>query len=354
MTLKIHITPFWLAFIFLIACAGGLMLAFGGGRGNSAEILPSASEQWMKEIQELGAREAYKKMIEESAALTPQEQHINAHVFGGALFDVEGEGGLSVCDETFSFGCFHEFLGRAIASLGPSSIERLNEQCFDDLVLSPLSCQHGIGHGALAFAGYEDDGLHYALAVCRDLPYADPIGGCYGGAFMEYNMRTMLGADSTFRAPPEDGDLVAECAGLDREYKRACVYWVPQWWNAVLQSRIVSLDENFIRMGEFCSDKRIRDDRRDCFEGIGNITPPAVNFSARESARLCDLTSKKPEERLFCRSTAANSLYTGGAGKVGDALGVCGGLEGAHYAYCAAYARNEANAVERWSVPDSF
>lgn len=346
--------PLLLASFFLSVAAGSLLFAFLGERERRPDPLPQANERWKKEIHELGARDAYKKMIEESATLTPQEQHINAHIFGGALYDTQGENGLSVCDQTFSFGCFHEFLGRAIASLGPSSIERLNEHCFDDLVISPLSCQHGIGHGALAFAGYEEDGLHYALPVCRDLPYADPIGGCYGGAFMEYNMRTMLGAESTFRAPPQGGDLVAECASLDPEYRSACVYWAPQWWNAVLQSRVVSLDESFVRMGELCSDERILTERRDCFEGIGNITPPTADFSAQKSARLCDLTSRNAEERLFCRSTAANSLYTGGAGKIGDALGVCAGLEGAHYSYCAAYARNEANAVERPSVPGSL
>lgn len=342
--------------LLVTAVIGGLTVIWWRSGHAVRPIVRSLGEQeahWAERIRDIGGKQAYAEFARDVDALSPAKQHESAHAFGAALFAVEDTSGLPVCDARFSYGCFHEFLGRAIAAHGLATVKSLNQGCVDSLVESPLSCQHGIGHGIIAFLGYDDTALRKSLDECRALPYNDPIGGCYGGVFMEYNMQTMLGTEARIRQPSKPADMYEPCASLPEAYKVSCVFWQPQWWHSgVFQGE--ATDEVFAKLGENCrgmiaSDKDLL---RTCFEGIGNIVPPAAQFDGKRAAELCDATSPRAIERLYCRSLAANSLGGGGAGKVGDGAAVCSGLTKDSYAYCMAYAKNIGNILEAQTPPD--
>jgi hypothetical protein len=292
------------------------------------------------------------------ATATPQDQHVGAHDFGAALYATEGTKGLSVCDSQFSFGCFHEFLGRAIADLGLSSAEALNEACFKALTVSPLSCQHGIGHGVLAYLGYDDAAFQKSLVVCRDLPHNDPIGGCYGGVFMEYNLQTMLGTEGRLR-PVVEGNVLAPCDSVDAMYGQACVFWQPQWWNITLKNnpaengKAMEQRAIFAEMGKRCARFSTSELIRACYEGIGNIMGPEADFDPLKSKTFCELVSNNSLYQLYCKSLAANSLTTGGSGKSVSGAPVCGGLVEEEREYCMAYAENRANILIKGTPPDA-
>lgn len=290
-------------------------------------------------IERLGASRAYDALAKEIAHQPQDLQHTAAHEFGAALYAAEGVNGLSICDARFSYGCFHEFLGRAIADLGIGSVPALNKRCFDDLGSKGLSCQHGIGHGIQAYMGYEEKNLIEALDTCRDLPGADPIGGCFGGAFMEYNFQTMLGDQALVRA--STSDMTEPCSTLAPVYKKACFFWQPQWWY-VLLTKVGNEEPTFKQLGELCSSVPTEHTRA-CFEGIGNITAEAADFSGERSARLCELVSTDSTNQLFCISIAANSLGAGGGNPSERGEQACSGLEEEARNYCMAYARNEGN-----------
>lgn len=339
----------FLSIVFLIAVLASFLTYRNAAQVEKTPISinpAQAEKDWTERIEKLGGKAAYAALADEIEGLSPASQHEMAHAFGAALFAVEDTRGLSVCDGRFSYGCFHEFLGRAISYHGLSVVGKLNQGCIDTLVESPLSCQHGIGHGILASLGYDDDSLEKALDECADLPYNDPIGGCYGGAFMEYNVQTMLGTEAHIRRPNSHKEIFEPCASLPDEYQIACAFWQPQWWHTAILNGAGSV-EAFERLGEYCRDMTPTDQlRRTCFEGIGNITPPAADFDAAKAAKLCDATSDNARDRLYCRSLAANSLGGGGAGKKGDGRAVCADLIGEAYNYCTAYARNAANIAE--------
>ena len=318
------------------------------------------TEYWKGRIADVGGKEAYTEFSNwiEHDAIDQDQVHTLAHIFGGALYRTEGVGGLSVCDARFTYGCLHEFLGEAIAEHGLPIVPQLNEECVHARVESPLSCQHGIGHGLTAALGYDENAFKQALSVCRELPYSDPIGGCYGGVFMEYNVRTILsvrGEDAPVR-PLSNGNYFETCDALSGDFLRPCFFWQPQWWHQLLRVKGES-DEDiiFVRLGELCSKATAAPElSRACFEGIGNITAPAAGFDANRAAALCDLTSSDRSSQLFCRSIAANSLYEGGAGLRGDGEAVCHGLSEDDLTYCEAYARNEANVLKTLPRPETL
>ena len=301
-------------------------------------------EYWKTAIEEKGADAAYKTFSKSVANLSYAQQHVQAHVFGGVLYATLGTDGLAVCDSQFSFGCFHEFLGRAIADLGVVSVPELNQACIDSLGSNALSCQHGIGHGVQSYFGYDREHLEESLAVCSDLPFSDPIGGCYGGAFMEYNVRTMLADQATAR---EFGTSELDpCDSLERpEYTRACIYWQPQWWHAALFSSGLT-EREYIIMGSYC-DAFAEDNevlQRSCYEGIGNITAFAAGFDPERAKVLCDVTSRDPIKQLFCRSIVANHLGIDVSIEIGERM--CNDYAEKTKEYCLAYARNEANIAQ--------
>lgn len=305
-------------------------------------------DYWKSRIADIGPTPAYEEFALSVATATPESQHDGAHLFGGALFEARGVEGLSTCDARFSYGCFHEFLGRAIAELGLSSVPLLNEKCQSALIASPLSCQHGIGHGVLAALGYDENSIRQALTMCRDLPHNDPIGGCYGGAFMEYNMRTMLGKEGKLRIVLSN--MQEPCDRLPETFKLACTYWQVQWWHQVMKEKGETEEAIFPAMGKLC-DAVPLSLQKTCYEGMGNITPPAADFDAARSKELCELSSVNLKSQLFCKSFAANSLSLGGAGKVGDGKAICEGLSDAHRTFCESYAKNEANLLNVLDVP---
>ncbi len=337
----------------VVAGSAGLWWRMGHANRPNAGSLGEQEALWTERIGDIGGKKAYAQFAQDVADLSPAKQHEGAHAFGAALFSIEDTDGLSVCDARFSYGCFHEFLGRAIASHGLAIVKELNQGCVDSLVESPLSCQHGIGHGIIAFLGYDDTALRKSLDECKALPYNDPIGGCYGGVFMEYNMQTMLGTEARIRQPSTPQEMYEPCASLPEAFKSSCVFWQPQWWHSgVFQGE--ATDEVFAKLGENCRGMTRGDASlvRTCFEGIGNIVPPAAGFDGKRAAELCDATSPHAIERLYCRSLAANSLGGGGAGKVGDGAAVCSGLTKDSYAYCMAYAKNIGNILEAQTPPD--
>src|SRR3989344_1322501 len=300
---------------------------------------------WHSRIIAVGGGSAYTEFGTAVAPLSVQDQHTAAHAFGGALFDVEGEKGLSVCDSNFNFGCYHEFLGRSISTLGLSVVTSLNQGCVDVLGKQSLSCQHGIGHGVLSYLGYTKEALLKGLEQCESLPFNDPIGGCYGGLFMEYNLQTMLRFEGRIR--PQGENPHEPCDELDAKYRRACYYWQAQWWAQTFKP--IDRETVFAQMGEWCL--AAGQNIRDCFEGIGNITSSESGFNPAVARTLCQVTSGNARYQLYCKSVAANSLGVVGGGKKGDGVAICQDLDAENYEYCAAYAQNRFNTLVPGILP---
>lgn len=176
-----------------------------------------------------------------------------------------------------------------------------------------------------------------ALDLCETLPETDPLTGCYGGVFMEYNLRTMLGDDGEVRSSEEG--LFSPCDSLNDVFVPACVSRLPQWWGEGLLQGDKTVS-SFERIGELC---RIFGDvnknvLQACFQGIGMYLPHELNYDLGRVGEFCTAASHTTEEDLWCRSTAASAAVLGSAVSLSKSLELCAFFVGEAYKYCIKHA----------------
>lgn len=139
--------------------------------------------------------------------------HDVAHFIGGLIYKEQGLKGLSVCDTTFAFGCYHGFTEGAFAK----SLDPLLQVAIACEALGPVSsgpwssCIHGIGHGVASY--YNSTDLEPALATCNTLGPGATF--CHDGVFMEF----AISAPVSFydRARP-----LSPCDTVPLAYQVAC------------------------------------------------------------------------------------------------------------------------------------
>ena len=284
---------------------------------------------WEGRISEVGKVAAYEEFAESIADLTTGK-HIQAHVFGGALYDKEGFEGFTACDSRFLYGCMHEFIGRSILETGIQAASKLNDLCVSELGERAHFCQHGIGHGLVSYFGYTENNLKEALEVCSKISGTERIGACFGGIFMEYNLQNMLGDEGQVRVSES---YLEPCNNLSKKFLASCIYWQSQWWRNGPLSSFGSDEEVFKEMGKYCYE--ITDERRlidICFQGVGNIIAPGVDFDTALSVRMCEAATVSGHDSALCRAAAAKRTVDGVDAKT--ALEICTGLPESYYKDC--------------------
>ena len=248
----------------------------------------------------------YKEFLEKYSGASHDIQHVMAHMMGGILYENLGERGIAVCDNSFSSGCYHELLGRAVAHDGTENAQKLNDACKSTAGNGAIDCQHGIGHGLLSHVGYDIEDLQDTLNICNSLSNHSPIWGCAGGAFMEYNMRTVLSVGSKVGLRPFDkSNPHYPCRDLDGESQPACYFWQTQWWPEFLFG---SPKRVFTVMGEWCREVESFATLSACFKGLGQHSGQLVGYDPQRSKELCLASSTNSDEQLMCLREAVN-LY---------------------------------------------
>lgn len=268
-------------------------------RINGEVNIEKEREYWEQRISKIGAEEANIEFSESMKGLSANQQHSGAHSFGGALYDMGGDV-FSICDSQFAYGCLHEFVTDSVIEEGFESIAVLNQGCLEKPGRESGFCQHGIGHGIAAILGYELKDLKKALVFCyENLPNGE-LSGCYGGVFMEYNLRTVLSGDVENR--PVLDNTIDPCDKLGERFQPACAFWATQWWlQAIYKGE--ATEDTFSGMGNNCRAIDINQDVRDaCFAGVGNFSGIESDFNLTRAKELCAAATMSDRESLFCSS----------------------------------------------------
>ena len=260
-------------------------------------------QTWYGKIEAVGGKEAYQEFTKVTEKKSINDSHTDAHLFGEALYKIEGINAVSVCDNKFSYGCYHSFLGSAIYSEGLEIVAELNNQCFSNLGSDGLACQHGIGHGILSSVGYDEKSLYQSLDVCNNLSVKDPIGGCFGGVFMEYNFQTMLLDQAKVRGFNKD-DPYFPCFTVKEEYRPACFYNQGQWW---LSSIPKNTEERIKSISSLCHELPNLDLKTQCYKGFGVNLASFIDYDLEKAKQICGLIQSRSEE-IICRSGVAISF----------------------------------------------
>lgn len=315
--------------IALVVCLMAVLTVFVVWDHGRSRYDPSASYQdkiayWIARIHTVGDKRAYEEMVGAQEGLTTGVEHVEAHIFGTALYRAEGIKGVAVCDDRFAYACFHQLIADAITDLGTESLDEIIEVC-----KGISGCRHGIGHGVLAAIGYSFDDLQKALSICTTLPNEVHVQGCYGGVFMEYNIRRHLG--SGYERPIGE-DWFDPCEQVSKSARRVCYFWQPTWWRYKLSSADHSLSPSALgRMGTRCRTVRNKDLNDACFEGIG-VSALNAGRTTNDGISACGHVGEDIREQALCRTSVARYIALVHGTEQGRSL--CLGLAGAYQESC--------------------
>ncbi len=252
-------------------------------------------------ISEQTAPVAYTTVKQAIADIPQQQQHLSAHLFGESLYRVLGVEGVSVCDDSYGFGCYHGFFGTAIAAGGPETLVRFDKMCVEKFGLMGLGCPHGIGHGLGEY--YGPGRLSEQLAVCGQLSWQGERFGCSGGVFMEYNYPTMVtGAKAlTTTRTFTPSEPYAPCTGVDSRFAKSCYLELAAWYYDALAADMPKIDA-------LCSGIPESGNKRECYRGLGLALVPHVQYDLNKAISACNTISAAISRR-WCYAGASWSFF---------------------------------------------
>lgn len=284
-------------------------LRHGGRESRRSVPLPPALPRergvgvsyWKEKIQDVGPGGAYEVLVSFLSAdgFTPQEQHLVAHMFGAAAYQIAGVNSLLFCDDQFSYGCQHEVVAHAISDYSIAFADELNEVCASKGGIAGEVCQHGLGHGILEYFGDDGRGLNAALDLCTSLGNLGSLNGCYGGVFMEYNLGNLVDSQPVYRIPHRDG-LSYPCAVVSENTQPACFARLPQWW--ILAVYDGPPGESSSVLGEWCRKEAPSDQLLNaCAFGLGR----AFSNDLANAKRICASIFREGDNLDWCPAGAA-------------------------------------------------
>lgn len=258
-------------------------------------------ERWSQRIREAGAEESYKEFKQLYANSNFGTQHTAAHIFGPILYETVGIRGITICDSSFSFGCYHGFFGAALSDKGLSIVTDLDKACVEKYGPYGTGCQHGIGHGLLEYMGYGN--LVKALEACKLTTQKNLLHGCTSGVFMENNVPLTLG-DQTARTETRKlnpNNPYEPCTDIPERFRESCYYELGQWWDKVYE-------KDYGTLGRLCGNIEKEAYREDCYLGVGNVVAPSTLYNIAQAIDLCE-KMPDPEGKLICRAGASWSFF---------------------------------------------
>ncbi len=238
---------------------------------------------------------------------------------------------MTVCDSSLLYGCYHQVVTRVLLDQGSASTERLIAQCpHNNEGAIAIGCEHGIGHGLLAYFGYSLEGLRSAIAHCPASSAhtrRDEFFGCVQGIFMEFNFNTML------PKPPRVFDFehpLAPCSEVPKSAQLICIFMNAHWWEATVP--ITAPRSSLADLGEICSaNTRTNVEQYACYGGLGYGAPDIGNFNPGSISTLCTSASSDARNQAACLSCAAYTM----AGIDSTTLPtICAPLTGSAYEQC--------------------
>lgn len=266
-------------------------------------------EYWLQKLASNDPHKVYEEFKKRNAQAPLDRQHLATHVFGETLFEELGSDGVSICDSTFSFGCFHGFFTYAVSEEGIAIVPEFNASCVEAFTSLGTGCLHGIGHGIMDYFG--PGNVNAALETCeKDTTQVVPLIGCTSGVFMEYHSPVVISEDSARLDPrPFDSANPYEpCEDVPERFRTSCYFELGFWWYQVLGA-------DYEYMGDLCRQTSNDEARKHCFLGVGSIATQVIQAQTIKNDVLKTLRQNcsaagEGNDRQLCLSGASWLLYT--------------------------------------------
>lgn len=270
----------------------------------SGQSIFSERNRFSKLMDEVGVEEAYIEFKNQYQNKNFGVQHTMSHVVGELIYEKNGLEGMSFCDSTFAFGCYHSFYSLALADKGLSIIETADKYCIDKFGPLGTGCQHGIGHGLMGYYGPEK--LELALDACGKTTQVKKLFGCTSGVFMEYNVPIVISPNNAETVPRvlDKNNPYSPCPSVKEQYQESCYYEMPQWWE-----KGNAYNKDYKKIGELCEGLNSPAKREACFLGVGNVSAPSSNYVVADTVSKCEQMPTR-ESETTCRSGASWSFFS--------------------------------------------
>ena len=222
------------------------------------------------------------------------DAHELAHIVGNVAYRERGFDGITVCDSTFAFGCFHGVTEEMLVTEGDSVIGKIEGRCIalfpPDVTQDYTGCIHGTGHGLLTWEALD---INRALARC-DTFSQQYRSYCYDGVFMEY----------AFAMPNQQIDENNPwelCLQLPQEYHFNCArYRGPTF--------LAEFEFDFARAARACLATQSTILSNTCIESMGYQIAQITKSDERKARELCSLLPEAGSRNL-CLAAVATELH---------------------------------------------
>lgn len=214
--------------------------------------------------------EAYADFKELYKDSDPNRVHDLAHLVGYLIYEKEGLKGEKICDATFTWGCYHGFIGAAYVKEGKKIFSFSENFCFNLSERNETekeACIHGVGHGLLAIRKYTPSSLELALKDCDNFTKYIYKQSCRAGAFMEYFARSVYKQGNNQTIPPELSydQKVNPCANLSNKDQNLCYFELAKVWEKTERES----EKTYV---SWCMEFS-KDAREQCLNGISHGIP---------------------------------------------------------------------------------
>lgn len=344
-----------LIFEVLLAVLIGLLLyEYKNSRNYRSELNYIASanfqssdevENYFKELAlDKGALYAFEVL--KVAGLPPfADTHVLGHTVGNVLYKEKGVEGMKDCTEDFRNACSHSIVVGFFVEKGIDSLPEISQVCRG----APggkgayAMCFHGLGHGILAFTGYD---FENTMSLCRRTGSEEfgftESAECVGGAMMEM-VAGVHDKDAWERARKiyfkEDDPLYPCNQGfVPSNGKHNCfLYLTPHLWEAAGIENIEEAgDVEISRSIKFCGllNGDHEEFRNSCYAGFGKeFVVLSRGHDIRDIGSLNEESLKKvikwcrlaedPNGIRICFLESVNALYWGGENKPDAVIKFC-------------------------------
>ncbi len=278
-----------------------------------------------------GAKYAFE--ILKTAPLPPNtDLHLLGHVVGDVLYKQKGAEGIQICTQDFRNACSHSIVVGLFSDKGESALTDIEKACqkAPGGLGAYIMCYHGLGHGILAYEGYD---LPKTIEMCKKTSTTkhnnNEYPECVSGALME----TISGGghDHEIWVKQRPKYLKADnpfyiCSSplMPKEAQDRCYdYITPYLWEVVGANLANPTDEDFKKAFELCNQVTEENYRNICFGGFGK---EFVGLAASRDIRRVDQMDDSQFRKVVdwcnlgsnskaitsCLDSALSSIYWGG------------------------------------------
>jgi hypothetical protein len=144
----------------------------------------SNKQELSKWLSIFGPERIMADLLDDSGGGTTVDCHQQAHEIGRAAYVLYGAEVFEVGDASCHSGFYHGAMESFLQTEGTTDLAaKINDICEKfESSFGKFECLHGVGHGLLAYEGYD---LPATLLRCKELSDTWSTNSCYGGVFME-------------------------------------------------------------------------------------------------------------------------------------------------------------------------